>query len=286
MGQDKTFYELVNILHPPKVKFWIRADERKEAARALGESGKKEAVDPLVMALADKAVREAAAQALAMLPLPEESRGRVLSALVAYKNALVSDFLEEYFEGKHNAEVLTLSMREDDPRAKSEPEACLVQALDMIRQISPDKAQAIALCEQEGLEPGSRDKFVENVRLLDKHQVFALWPKLKKLDAVIQEAECIMALLGWNGPEKAPREKKPAPQVFNVVFSGRIKEGQDVETVKREVAALYKTDLSRVERLFSGQTAVLKKNTDLRTAQKLVDALEKAGALARMEPVE
>ena len=66
---------------------------------------------------------------------------------------------------------------------------------------------------------------------------------------------------------------------FEVVFKGKLVEGAEADQVKARVAALFKVDVSKVERLFSGATVSIKKGVDEQTAKKYQLALQKAGAI-------
>lgn len=65
---------------------------------------------------------------------------------------------------------------------------------------------------------------------------------------------------------------------FQVLMSGKLVEGIDVAQVKANVAALFKVDVAKVEKLFSGQPVVIKKGLDEVTAKKYQAALQRAGA--------
>lgn len=67
-----------------------------------------------------------------------------------------------------------------------------------------------------------------------------------------------------------------------VIFSGRLVEGAPLEKVKANVAALFKVEVAKVERLFSGGAVVIKKGVDAATAKKYQMALHKAGALCKV----
>ncbi len=72
---------------------------------------------------------------------------------------------------------------------------------------------------------------------------------------------------------------------FAVVFAGKIAEGASVEQVKGNVAKLFKVEVAKVERLFSGAKVALKKGLDETTAKKYQMALAKAGALCEVVKV-
>ena len=69
---------------------------------------------------------------------------------------------------------------------------------------------------------------------------------------------------------------------YNLVFSGQVVGGADPATVKQNLAKLFKIDAARVEALFSGKPAVLKKDADQAAAMKFRAALRQAGAQCQM----
>jgi len=71
---------------------------------------------------------------------------------------------------------------------------------------------------------------------------------------------------------------------YDVIFSGAIADGLDIAVVKDRIAKLFKTDTSQVDRLFSGNTVVIKRQTDERTARKYYAAMRQAGALCQVRP--
>ncbi|EUC71301.1 hypothetical protein Y017_00590 [Alcanivorax sp. 97CO-5] len=72
---------------------------------------------------------------------------------------------------------------------------------------------------------------------------------------------------------------------FHIVFSGKLVGGADLSTVKSNLARLFKMDNARVERLFSAQPVVIKKNTDQATAMKFRALMKQAGAECEIRPV-
>lgn len=73
---------------------------------------------------------------------------------------------------------------------------------------------------------------------------------------------------------------------YQVVFSGEIAKGQHIEKVKRNLASLYKVEVKKIERLFSGHALAIKKDVDYKTAMKYKSTFEKAGAICNIEEVE
>lgn len=65
---------------------------------------------------------------------------------------------------------------------------------------------------------------------------------------------------------------------YEIVFSGQILPGADLETVKANLAKLFQADAQRIALLFSGRRLVLKNNLDAAAADKYRTALERAGA--------
>lgn len=68
-------------------------------------------------------------------------------------------------------------------------------------------------------------------------------------------------------------------KTFAVVFSGKIVEGASVDRVKQNVARMFKVEVAKIERLFTGARVAIKKGIDETTAKKYQLALRKAGAL-------
>ncbi|MCB1749978.1 MAG: hypothetical protein H6977_03255 [Gammaproteobacteria bacterium] len=69
---------------------------------------------------------------------------------------------------------------------------------------------------------------------------------------------------------------------FAVVFRGRLVEGAEPAAVRANLATLFKADAARIEKMFSGQTVIIKKGLDEAGAKKYLAVLAKAGALAEM----
>lgn len=70
---------------------------------------------------------------------------------------------------------------------------------------------------------------------------------------------------------------------FKIVFDGTLRPGVEITTAKLNLAALYKSDVAAVERLFTGQTVTLKQGLSQAEAQTYLQALTKAGVDARIE---
>ena len=65
---------------------------------------------------------------------------------------------------------------------------------------------------------------------------------------------------------------------YDILFNGSIADGFELATVKANLAAMFKLPDATVDKLFSGESTVLKKNIDRQTAIKYQNALHKAGA--------
>ena len=72
---------------------------------------------------------------------------------------------------------------------------------------------------------------------------------------------------------------------FHIVFSGKLVGGADLATVKSNLGRLFKMDSARVEKLFSGQPVVIKKDADQPTAMKFRALMKQAGAEGEIRPV-
>lgn len=437
MAKPKTIYDYAGELNPPKFKVWVTPKMRIEAAKALGLSKKPEAAEPLLMALPDKAVRDAVVEALASVEIPGEHRAAVAKGLLNYIRERENDFIASYFDKDKNPELMALCPEQKGHPILSEPESYLAGALSMVRQLSAEKAKAIEDAQAQGLEPYSRRKFRFNAALLSRLNVFLLSPELENIDRIIALAESVVARLTGKkaesfapkasssssqsatdvaalsdsavaefvekglerrhsvttailetprllyatakkieednpqvghedaarmagdglsmeclhcGPLQKAHQKRfleavsagyasdtplsklsldrgnagvlatgrcpgcddtpvkvtldrnwimipekpsagtaeieaPAPaeqSSFDVVYSGEILEGHDPAAVRQKLAALFKTDTARIEVFFSGQPRAVKKGLDRASAEKLVEALAKIGAKARM----
>lgn len=72
---------------------------------------------------------------------------------------------------------------------------------------------------------------------------------------------------------------------FHIVFSGKLVGGADLATVKSNLGRLFKMDSARVEKLFSGQPVVIKKDADQAMAMKFRALMKQAGAECDIRPV-
>lgn len=73
---------------------------------------------------------------------------------------------------------------------------------------------------------------------------------------------------------------------YKVLCSGGVAEGENIDDVKARMAALFKTSVSKIEVLFQGKEAVIKRDVELETAKKYVRAILSTGAVCRIDPPE
>jgi hypothetical protein len=66
--------------------------------------------------------------------------------------------------------------------------------------------------------------------------------------------------------------------LYDVCFAGQLLDGQELQSVRNKIQKLFKANPETLEKLFSGQTQVLKRGCDRDTALKYKKAMEAAGA--------
>lgn len=71
---------------------------------------------------------------------------------------------------------------------------------------------------------------------------------------------------------------------FKIVFEGQLRTGVDLETARLNLAQLFKSDVSDVDRLFTGKPITLKRGLLQDDAQRYLKALHEAGVEALIEP--
>ena len=74
--------------------------------------------------------------------------------------------------------------------------------------------------------------------------------------------------------------------LYRLIFTGEIAEGQHLAVVKRRLSAVLKLDDERVEMLFAGKPVVVKKAADDKTAARYQAVFDKAGARLRVLPID
>ncbi|MDH4653513.1 DUF805 domain-containing protein [Pseudomonas sp. JS3066] len=70
---------------------------------------------------------------------------------------------------------------------------------------------------------------------------------------------------------------------FKIVFDGEPMPGVALETVKENLARLFKSDASKIDSLFGGRSVALKRDLVEAEADKYLTALQRAGAMVRKE---
>ncbi|VXB52904.1 conserved membrane hypothetical protein [Pseudomonas sp. 8AS] len=71
---------------------------------------------------------------------------------------------------------------------------------------------------------------------------------------------------------------------YKIVFTGELMPEAALDTVKDNLARLFKSDRQRIEALFSGAAVALKRDLAESEADKYLSALQQAGARVRKEP--
>ncbi|WP_460042361.1 hypothetical protein [Pseudomonas sp. S2_H01] len=69
-------------------------------------------------------------------------------------------------------------------------------------------------------------------------------------------------------------------KMYEIVFSGQLVPGAQLDRVQANLAKLFQADAQRIALLFSGRRLVLKNNLDQAAAEKYRSTLERAGAKA------
>lgn len=74
-------------------------------------------------------------------------------------------------------------------------------------------------------------------------------------------------------------------ECYEVIFRGDVLAGQSVIEVKQRLAQLFNADAARIDQMFSGKPVVVKRNLDMKTAERYQSSLHKAGALVDIRPI-
>jgi uncharacterized membrane protein YhaH (DUF805 family) len=74
-----------------------------------------------------------------------------------------------------------------------------------------------------------------------------------------------------------------ATTLFKIVFEGQLRNGVELQTAKFNLAQLFKSEVSAVEKLFNGNPVALKRGLSQGDAQVYLNALNDAGIEARIE---
>jgi uncharacterized membrane protein YhaH (DUF805 family) len=73
-------------------------------------------------------------------------------------------------------------------------------------------------------------------------------------------------------------------ELFKIVFEGQLRTGVDLETARLNLAQLFKSDVSDMDRLFTGKPVTVKRGLNREDAQRYLKALNDAGVDANIEP--
>lgn len=71
---------------------------------------------------------------------------------------------------------------------------------------------------------------------------------------------------------------------YKIVFEGELMPGAALDSVKENLARLFKSDADKIDALFSGRPVALKRDLEDGEADKYLAALQRAGAKVRKEP--
>lgn len=72
-------------------------------------------------------------------------------------------------------------------------------------------------------------------------------------------------------------------KMYQIVFSGQLVDGVERATARFNLAKLYKTDVSNLDRLFQNERAILKKNLAEDAALAFLTVLKNAGVIGQLE---
>ncbi|MCZ6640881.1 MAG: hypothetical protein O7F71_04850 [Gammaproteobacteria bacterium] len=89
-----------------------------------------------------------------------------------------------------------------------------------------------------------------------------------------------------NGSGVMIRYNSPMDGMYQLVFSGEVSKGQHRGVVKRRLRESLNLSEAQVDKLFTGEPAIVKGNVDEATAEKYQELFEKAGAKLQAVPVE
>jgi hypothetical protein len=76
-----------------------------------------------------------------------------------------------------------------------------------------------------------------------------------------------------------------ALQLYQIVFSGEVANGWEVDTVKKNLSRLFNADPKVIATLFSGRPMVIKQGIDRDAALKYMATLASAGGVSRAQPM-
>ena len=82
------------------------------------------------------------------------------------------------------------------------------------------------------------------------------------------------------------RYNSPMDGMYQLVFSGELLKGQHRGVVKRRLREVLKLSEAQVEKLFTGNPVVVKRDVDEKAAEKFQELFKKAGGQLQVVPVE
>lgn len=77
-----------------------------------------------------------------------------------------------------------------------------------------------------------------------------------------------------------------ANTLYNIVFQGKIQAGFELPQVKEQLGRLFGVSEDKLSMMFSGKAIVIKKSADRATAEKYLNAMNKAGAIVQVVSLE
>lgn len=90
-------------------------------------------------------------------------------------------------------------------------------------------------------------------------------------------------ITGGNPTSTHTRRAFMQNESYKVIFTGGIVAGYEIDTVKKNLADLFKVNIERIEGLFTGHSMLIKDKLNLEKATKYEQTLKKAGAICKVE---
>lgn len=142
-------------------------------------------------------------------------------------------------------------------------------------------------CEQ--VKDSLTSHFRMGSRQLD--DLFAHTPFLLKHEVDYATALKHQILFEWAGllsriEPVSKQARNTPPEYCNVVFTGELREGYQIDDVKRNLMTFLRLTTKRVDELFAGHPVTLMQDVDSHPALKMQISFELAGALCRLETVK
>jgi hypothetical protein len=122
---------------------------------------------------------------------------------------------------------------------------------------------------------------VDVVELINKALAKGLIPSGAQAVPLIQTSDS--GITGGNPTSMHRREAFRQKESYKVIFTGETVAGYEIETVKRNLANLFRVNIERIERLFTGHSTLIKDKLDHERAREYEQTLRKAGAICKVE---